>query len=112
MSPSEMANNMFAKGSRWFGVFYLDMMNISILAKWMPNLFNETGLWKQILSNKHLEYQTLCQFSIKKCSQCRMEVKPLSSRLFVGYMLAVVTKQAFWKITDMVKRNFLQNCQG
>lgn len=34
------------------GILNLDLMNISLLAKWLWKLFNEYGIWQQILRNK------------------------------------------------------------
>lgn len=43
------------------GVLDLDLMNISLLCKWLWKLENSEGLWQSILRKKYLRKQTLTQ---------------------------------------------------
>ena len=43
------------------GILDLEVMNIALLSKWLWKLFNEEGMWQQILTNKYLKKHTLCQ---------------------------------------------------
>ena len=63
------------------GVLDLEVMNIALLSKWLWKLFNEDGLWQQILRAKYLKKDTLCQV-VKKSGdshfwQGLMEIKHL-----------------------------------
>jgi hypothetical protein len=42
------------------GVLDLEKMNIALLPKRLWKLFNEDGIWQQILRKKYLIKQTLC----------------------------------------------------
>ena len=63
------------------GILDLELMNISLISKWLWKLFNEDGLWQQILTSKYLRKITLCQVSARPGDshfwQGLMEVKPL-----------------------------------
>jgi hypothetical protein len=41
------------------GVLDLEKMNIALLSKWLWKLFNEDGIWQQILRKKYLQKQNL-----------------------------------------------------
>jgi hypothetical protein len=43
------------------GVLNLDVMNISLLCKWLWKLKNEDGAWQSILKKKYLHKETLTQ---------------------------------------------------
>lgn len=43
------------------GVLDLELMNISLLCKWLWKLENEEGVWQEILRKKYLSKQTLSQ---------------------------------------------------
>jgi hypothetical protein len=47
------------------GILNLNLMNISLLAKWLWNLFNEDGVWQRILRLKYLSSKTLGQVESK-----------------------------------------------
>jgi hypothetical protein len=62
----ELANSVYAQGSRGLGVLDLEKMNIALLSKWLWKLFNEDGIWQKILRTKYLQKQTICQAVAKK----------------------------------------------
>lgn len=47
------------------GVLDLDIMNISLLGKWLWKLENDEGLWQQLLRRKYLGKCTLAQAMCK-----------------------------------------------
>jgi hypothetical protein len=47
------------------GIIHLDEQNKCLLSKWLFKLFNENGLWQDILRKKYLKNQTLTQVQKK-----------------------------------------------
>jgi hypothetical protein len=47
------------------GVEVLDLKNKSLLSKWLYKLFNEEGIWQELLTKKYLHSKTLSQVSAK-----------------------------------------------
>jgi hypothetical protein len=58
------------------GVEVLDLKNKSLLSKWLYKLFNEEGIWQELLTKKYLHSKTLSQVS----------EKPSDSPFFKGLM--------------------------
>ena len=65
------------------GILDLDLMNISLLSKWLWKLFNDKGPWQEILSRKYLQGKTLCQVA----------ARPGDSHFWQGLM---EIKHIFW----------------
>ena len=65
------------------GVLDLELMNISLLSKWLWKLFNEQGPWQTLLWKKYLSKYTLGQ----------VEAKPGDSHFWQGLM---DVKKLFW----------------
>jgi hypothetical protein len=66
------------------GVLNLDLMNISLLCKWLWKLENEDGMWQDILKRKYLQKESLTQ----------VEDKPGMSQFWSGLMNV---KKIFYK---------------
>jgi hypothetical protein len=80
------------------GILDLDIMNISLLSKWLWKLFNEKGVWQSILTGKYLRKNTLGQ----------AVAKPGDSHFWQGLM---DVKRPFWpciriKVGDGTKTKF------
>jgi hypothetical protein len=82
------------------GILDLDVMNISLLSKWLWRLFNEKGVWQNILTGKYLGKVTLGQAVAKLGDshfwQGLIDVKGL----FWPYIRIVVgnsVKTRFWE---------------
>ena len=67
----------------------LPILNISLLSKWLWKLFNDTSPWQEILANKYLQKQTLCQVS----------ARPGDSHFWQGLM---EIKHLFWPCCRVV----------
>jgi hypothetical protein len=74
------------------GILNLDLMNISLLAKWLWKLFNEDGMWQRILKGKYLSSKTLGQ----------VESKPGDSHFWQGLM---EVKKFFWPCCKIIVGN-------
>jgi hypothetical protein len=73
------------------GVLDLEKMNIALLSKWLWKLFNEDGIWQQILRKKYLQ---------KKL--CHAVAKNGDSHFWQGLM---DIKKLFWKNCRVQVRN-------
>jgi hypothetical protein len=74
------------------GILNLDLINISLLAKWLWKLFNEDNMWQQILKGKYLSSKTLGL----------VESKPRDSHFWQGLMeakkiLLALLQNYYWK---------------
>jgi hypothetical protein len=83
------------------GILDLDIMNISLLSKWLWKLFNEKGVWQSILAGKYLRKITLGQ----------AVAKPGDSHFWQGLM---DVKRLFWpcikiKIGDGTRTRFWED---
>jgi hypothetical protein len=58
------------------GIEVLELKNKSLLSKWLFKLFNEEGVWQELLQNKYLHSKTLSQ----------VEAKPVDSPFWKGLM--------------------------
>jgi hypothetical protein len=83
------------------GILDLEKMNIALLAKWIWKIFNEDGIWQQILRKKYLQKQTLCQAVTKNGDshfwQGLMKVK-ISFGNIAKFGLGMEPKQVFGRI--------------
>jgi hypothetical protein len=70
------------------GILNLDIINISLLRKWLWKLFNEKGDWQTLLHSKYL----------KKATQGQVEAKPGDSHFWQGLM---DVKRLFWPCTKI-----------
>jgi hypothetical protein len=43
------------------GIINLENQNICLLSKWLFRLFNEEGIWQDIIKRKYLKNKTLAQ---------------------------------------------------
>jgi hypothetical protein len=76
----------------WQGILNLNLMNISLLAKWFWNLFNEDGVWQRIFRLKYLSSKTFGH----------VESKPRYSHFWQGLMEA---KKMFWPFCRIMVGN-------
>jgi hypothetical protein len=74
------------------GILNLNLMNISLLAKWFWNLFNEDGVWQRIFRLKYLSSKTFGH----------VESKPRYSHFWQGLMEA---KKMFWPFCRIMVGN-------
>jgi hypothetical protein len=79
ISLSQLRDSLYSKILGGLEILELEVMNISLLAKCLWKLFNQTGLWQQILEKKYLQHQNLCQSTIKSGDPyfwALMDIKP------------------------------------
>jgi hypothetical protein len=82
------------------GVLNLELMNISLLCKWLWKLENEEGLWQSVLKNKYLQNGSLAHMEAKPgCSQFWSGLMQVNN-IFYKYcdrVLVSGNKTSFWK---------------
>jgi hypothetical protein len=61
ISPDKLRNCLFPKGFGSVGVINLDIVNITLLCKWLWKFENEDGPWQHILKKKYLQKEILSQ---------------------------------------------------
>jgi hypothetical protein len=47
------------------GIMNLELQNRCLLSKWLFKLFNEEGMWQDLIKNKYMENKTLSQVKKK-----------------------------------------------